>query len=232
MSSGLFLNLADGEKIVVAFLGAPLAIQKVFIDGKGRPFTEKWAVQGKKPVTRVRINVWDGYSVRIWETSVAVFRQVLALRDGDKNFADNFYSISRTGAGKGTQYKIQFVAEMDDVTKCRTKTLPLHGLELRDDTEEPRQRTFRSPEKAPAPVLSQPPIELCEEDDAPPAEADPYSRPVTRGDLEELARELPTEMVTPHLASFGVKKVSEVPENCIGAIYNKLAAEAILGLGR
>ncbi len=225
MSSGSwFLSLAPGEKAVVAFLGAPLAIQTVFVDGRTHPFDERWAAQGKKPSTRVRINVWDVASglVKIWDVPVHVFKKVLALKDkAGADFENTFYSITRTGTGKETRYEIAFSSAMDSEARQTKSTLPLHGLEPKRAVESRTSVQAPVPRPVPAPVKSS----------APPASADPFDaqpQGVTRRQLQELMRGLPESLTAEALELGGWQRVSDIPEDQLDEVYNALAATAIM----
>lgn len=209
-----FLNIQTYRPVLVSFLGKPLPIQTVFVDGRTRPFTEKWAAQGKKPTTRVRINVWvaDDDSVKIWEATVGAFKQVIAAKDSDeKKFSRGVFAIVKSGAGKETRYQVNYVRALTEEESRMRLNHILWNLAQKPEEDAPSSR----PRHDDAPT----------ESFAPPAAADPFERRITRKDLEELMCEMPAKAVSEALGDW--KNAAEVPDNYIETVYNNLAAKAI-----
>jgi len=131
-SGSLWLKLVnDKDRAVVVFLGAPLARDVCFIDGKYVLFDESLKAKGERPTARVAFNValYDTKDVKIFEQGLTFFKDLKRVRDkyGVRNWA---FEVQRHGAAKDpkTTYSILPDHQLTAEEQAAFRALVLHDL--------------------------------------------------------------------------------------------------------
>ncbi len=122
---------ADGDKVVVVFLGNPYPREVCFVDGKCIPYSDELKAQGLKPSLRVSMNVaiYATKEIKIIEQGVYFFKDVVRVRD--KYSLEGWaYEICRHGAAKDidTTYAILPEKELTAEQQKEFQSLPLHDF--------------------------------------------------------------------------------------------------------
>lgn len=122
-SGGDFIKLEDKQSITIAVLGEPELY-------KARPFKE-----GGTPATKVLLNVFlisdKPPTLKVWDMAAATFKDLVAVKNKFP-FAQWPYTVTRSGLGKKTRYKV-----LPEVSQQLTpaQQAKLAALELRDLVE-------------------------------------------------------------------------------------------------
>lgn len=125
-SGGTFLKLADGEKVVGAFVGDPELSKVVWNDGKKENFDPKVHV-GKKPQFRIALNFFDMESktMKLFECAPTTFESINTVRC--KYGQDKWcFELSRKGTGaKDTRYPVMPERQLTDEERSIITKTPL-----------------------------------------------------------------------------------------------------------
>lgn len=123
------LTLAEGDKVVVAFLGDPWAYEAAWHDEQGRWVPVHRSPVPVRPALRIRINVYVPAEGRLmwWEMNTATFRSLLSCRDqyGLDKWLFEIEAVDVSTEGAGGVYSILPEAPLDAIDLARIACRPL-----------------------------------------------------------------------------------------------------------
>ena len=197
----LWLKLReDGDRAVVAFVGAPHPREVCFLDGRYVTFNDELAAAGRKPSLRVVVNVVDPETgeLRAFEMSSAVYSTLFELLQ--KRPADKWaFEVQRHGAPRSPQTTYTVIPERELTTEEQAAFAGLKPLDLPDLCGENKQAT----------------PDLNSFDRKPPT-------PISAQDAEDLGgalKALPQDVIRRFCQHFGVTRIKDLPAERVAEAF-------------
>lgn len=142
-AAGTFLKLKDKERVKGVFVGDPVIFRQHWIENRSQLCTGKATCDhckaGDKSKFRFRINFItkvDGVQVaKVFEQGYGFFKDLKEMHENDYNLTETLISLSRSGTGTDTEYRITPVKDNDGLKPAdfkRLAAIPLNALTERD----------------------------------------------------------------------------------------------------
>lgn len=159
---GHFLQLKDGDYVIVAFLGEPMVREVIWENGKTRTLTEQDRKEDKKGSVRFALNIWvrefcpNGgepqtvNKLQIIEQGTTWYEKIVEHEEEEHGIYNNWFKIKRKGSGRDdTKYSVHLKAELTSEEKEDLKNIELFDLEKKlsrsgDDNEEDEEEEIIS----------------------------------------------------------------------------------------
>jgi len=205
--NSMFLKLEDGDKVIVAFRGAPVARDVVWMGPeKGYQDFDKSKHDETDCKTRFKTNVFvlsDG-TVKIWEMPGGAFQSVLKARN-KYGLDDNAFEVSRDKGSNGiVGYDVLFERKLTPDERKAVDGAKVHNLEKNKYSDDSDDLAF-------------PGEDVATDDDGP---VDEKTKSVLIGRLKQL----PKSALSEWLKRVGVGKVGDLKQREIGKAFADLEA--------